>query len=89
MKILTFEKPTSNGGELNAIDVKNQLRAALMWLVPLGLLYLDQVRALWQVNSSLEMKDLIPTPVTIGGMQLYIMNQLYGLFNRWNKPSIK
>lgn len=89
MKILKFEKATSDKRELNGVDIKNQLRSAVAWLLPLGILYLDQVRIQWAINGFLDAKDLVPTQVTIGGMQLYIMNQLYGLVNRWNKPAIK
>ena len=68
---------------LNETDYENQLKSAIEWLIPLALLYLTQLQGTLQLNNGLSIKDFMPTAVTIGGMELYIVNQFYGLFSKW------
>lgn len=75
----------SKGGSLNKRDFKNQGRAALKWLAPLGLMYITQLTGYLQVNKFFQLSDLIPTQMTLGGIELYVVNQLYGLLIRWQK----
>lgn len=64
-------------------DVRKQLQAALVWLAPLVLVYVAQLQGTLQLNDHLAWSDFAPTPVSLGAMQLYVVNQLFGLFNRW------
>ena len=73
----------SNKGSLNKRDFKVQLKQALVWLAPLVLVYITQLQGTLQANNGLSWKDFQPTWTTIGGIQLYVVNQVYGLFIKW------
>ena len=64
-------------------DVRGQIKAAFVWLAPLALVYVTQLQGTLQLNDHLSWNDFAPTPVSLGAMQLYVVNQLFGLFNRW------
>ena len=68
---------------LNKNDFSLQMKQALVWLAPLLLVYITQLQGTLQANNGLSIKDFIPTQMSLGAMELYIVNQLYGLFNKW------
>ena len=75
----------SNKGSLNKRDFKMQFKQALVWLAPLVLVYITQLQGTLQANNGLSWKDFQPTWTTIGAAQLYIINQVYGLFIKFKE----
>lgn len=67
---------------LNKNDLKNQLKSALIWLTPMALVYLGQLLTTIAEKKVLGIADLNPDLLTIGAIQLYLINQFYGLFNK-------
>ncbi|MCR4284474.1 MAG: hypothetical protein NUV97_00325 [archaeon] len=68
--------------DLNKKDYTVQLQSALRWLSPLFILYLVQLLAVIAKKKVLGIADLTPDTMTIGAGQLYLLNQLYGLFTK-------
>lgn len=68
--------------DLNNRDYSMQLRSALQWLAPLFILYIVQLLTTIAKKKVLGITDLTPDSMTIGAGQLYLLNQLYGLFNK-------
>ncbi len=67
---------------LNTNDYEKQLKSALIWLAPLALVYLGQLGVTLKSNGVLKLTDFALDQVTVGSLQLYVVNQLYGLFNK-------
>lgn len=68
---------------LNREDVKKQLRACFIWLAPLAVLYLAQLQGALIDHKTLTLADLAPNELTLGGIQLYFVNQAFGLFQKF------
>lgn len=68
---------------LNSEDVKKQLRACIVWLAPLAVLYLAQLQGSLIDHKTLSLGDLRPNEMTLGGIQLYFVNQAFGLFQKF------
>ncbi len=75
----------SKSNNLNTQDFRNQLKSAVVWLAPLVLVYITQLQGTIQANNGLGWKDFQPTWMSLGAMELYIVNQVYGLFNRYKE----
>ena len=67
---------------LNWDDVKKQGISALLWLRPMALVYLAQLFFALKQKGLLGWGDFYPDPFTWGAIQLYVLNQLNGLFNK-------
>lgn len=67
---------------LDRKDVENQLKSAAIWLTPLICIYLVQINTTLNNAHILGFNDLRPTASTIGAMQLYILNQVFGLMKK-------
>ena len=67
---------------LSTNDYKVQGLSALRWLAPMAVVYLAQLLAIIAKSQVLEIGDLTPDTMTVGAIQLYLLNQLYGLFNK-------
>lgn len=72
MNIFTDAK-ISPAGKVNAEDLKRWGHNLLVFLAPLGVIYLLQLSGALQ-NGALTLKSLIPTPVTQGALELYVVN---------------
>lgn len=69
---------------LNTTDYKKWLRACLVWLAPLGILYFGSVLALLQVPKHVfSLQDLIPSTIVINGAVLYVIERFYDLSRRF------
>ena len=65
---------------LNTRDWKQVLKSALVWLVPLGLIYIAQIQAILQNNGiTIKLEDFIPTTFTWGAIVHYVTNRLYDI----------
>ena len=73
-------------GTVNNEDLKKWVRNLGIFLIPLGLLYLAQLQGGFQ-DGILLPKEFLPTPTTIGGMELYIINGLTDLLNKFRDGS--
>lgn len=69
--------------QLNNEDVKKQLRACIVWLAPLMILYFAQLSGAIADKKVLGWADFVPNEMTVGGIQLYVINQAYGIFNKF------
>lgn len=67
---------------LNKKDIKDQLHSAFVWLAPLGILYVAQLSGSLAEKKVLGFADLVPNLMTISAIQLYFVNQLFGLFRK-------
>ena len=67
---------------LNVSDFERQLRSALVWLAPMALVYLGQLMFGMKESGVLKMEDFYPDSQTVGAIQLYFINQLWGLLNK-------
>jgi len=68
---------------LNKQDYKAVLRTGLIFLAPLGLIYLAQVTGALQVpNREFSLKDLVPSSFTIGAITLYVANRLTDILRK-------
>lgn len=68
---------------LNREDVIKQLRACIVWLAPLMILYFAQLSGTIADKKVLAWADFVPNSMTVGAVQLYIINQAYGLFQKF------
>ncbi len=69
--------------KLNAADINAWLLGVRDFLIPLALIYVLQVYASVQ-NGPLGVNDLIPTQITIGALELYILNQILGILRKFS-----
>ena len=79
---LYTEQKVSPAGKVNEKDLKRVLRNMVVFLAPLGVVYLMQINATLQ-NGTLGFNDLIPTPGTWGAIQLYVINALMDLLRKF------
>lgn len=68
-------------GKINVQDLKNVGHNALVFLAPLGVVYLLQLSGALQ-NGTLSWSSLIPTAATTGAIQLYCVNTLLDFFRK-------
>ena len=61
-------------------DFEKQFESALRWLAPLALVYLGQLAITLKSNGVLKLSDFALDQVTVGSVQLYVVNQLWGMF---------
>lgn len=73
----------SEKNRLNMEDLKKQLKSAVVWLIPLVAIYFLQIYATLQTNHILKLSDFQATQATIGAMELWVANQIYGLVKRF------
>lgn len=65
---------------LNTKDWQSVLKSALVWLVPLGLIYIGQIQAILQNNHiTIKLQEFLPTTFTWGAIVHYITNRLYDI----------
>ena len=76
-------KKVSPKGTVNITDLKQVLRNMVVFLAPLGLVYLLQLNGSLQ-NGSLVLHDLLPTKATQGAIELYLVNTLLDLLRKFN-----
>lgn len=67
---------------LNIADFEKQLRSALAWLAPMALVYIGQLYFTMKAGGVLKNADFYPDAQTVGAIQLYVVNQVWGLFNK-------
>lgn len=67
---------------LNTSDFEKQLKSAFVWLAPMALVYVGQLLVSMKATGVLKSGDLYPDSQTVGAIQLYFVNQVYGLFNK-------
>lgn len=68
---------------LNWGDIRNQIKASIVWLAPLVVLYIAQLQGSLIDHKTLSLADLRPNELTLGGIQLYFVNQAFGLFQKF------
>lgn len=73
----------SKKNTLNREDVIKQLRACIVWLAPLMILYFAQLSGAIADKKVLAWTDFVPNSMTVGAVQLYVINQVYGLFQKF------
>ena len=79
---LYTEKKVSPKGQVNKDDLKKWGRNLLVFLAPLAVIYLLQLYAVLQ-NGFLSLTDFIPSQITLGAIELYVVNALLDLFRKF------
>jgi hypothetical protein len=69
------EKKVSPVGQVNKADLNKWVRNMAIFLAPLGIVYLGQISMTLQTGA-LGLRDFIPTPVTLGAIELYVINSI-------------
>ena len=85
MNLFTNAK-VSPAGKINKEDLNKVVGNAVVFLAPLVLLYISQLNAGIQ-DGILSLGDFKPTLITIGGMQLYLLNALTDLLRKFTDGS--
>lgn len=67
--------------ELTKTNQKDWRRNALLFLIPLGLIYLTQIQSTFA--NGFDVRGFIPTEFTLGGMTLYVTNTLFDLGRKY------
>lgn len=76
-------KDTSKAGTLNTNDWKQAGRAALVWSIPVLLLYVSSVLAILQMEGhTFDWSDLIPSKFTTGSIVTWFFMQVQGVLLR-------
>ena len=75
-------KKISPVGQVNKKDLQKWVHNLLVFLVPLGVIYLLQLSGALQ-NGALTLKDLVPTSVTQGALELYVINAALDLLRKF------
>ncbi len=81
MEIFTNAK-VSPAGQVNKRDLKSWVTNLVVFLAPLGIVYLLQINATLQ-NGALGWNDFIPTTATLGAIQLYCVNAALDLLRKF------
>lgn len=76
------EAKISPVGKVNKADLRSVLHNMVVFLAPLGVIYLLQLSGTLQ-NGALSIKDFIPTPVTQGALELYVINAILDLLRKF------
>lgn len=64
-----------NNLKLSTVDTNKFLNNLMVFLAPVGILYLTTVIGIISIpNHLISIKDLIPTQIALGGMILYVLN---------------
>lgn len=79
---LISEAKVSPRWKINKEDIDKWLLGLRDFLVPLSFIYVMQVFASVQ-NGPLSLNDLIPTQLTVGAIELYILNAIVGLYRKF------
>ena len=78
-------------GESNTLikqDWRRWGRNIVLFSIPLAVLYLGQISGvLNQTDKAFQLKDLLPTQMTWGGIVLYILNALQDLYLKWSRET--
>lgn len=82
MMLYTTAK-VSPRGKVNKEDLKKWFRNLVIFLSPLGIIYLLQLSSVLQ-SGALSLKDLVPSPITQGALELYVVNALLDLLRKFN-----
>ena len=84
MEFYTHEK-VSPVGSVNKADLKKWGGNLVLFLAPLGVIYLLQLYSLLQ-NGPLAVADLYPSALTMGAIELYVINGLLDLLKKFTDP---
>lgn len=68
---------------LNKKDVKVQAAQAIRWLIPLILIYIVQLQGTLSKGGIIPLSEFVPTGATIGAVELYVCNQIFGLLQKY------
>lgn len=79
---LYSEAKISPAGKVNKEDLSRWRDNLLVFLAPLGVMYLLQLSGALQ-NGALSLSSLVPTPTTLGAIQLYVVNGLLDLLRKF------
>lgn len=79
---LYTEKKVSPRWSVNKADLERWGKNLLVFLAPLAVIYLLQVYSVLQ-SRALLLNDLVPSQVTQGALELYIVNALLDLFRKF------
>lgn len=80
---LYTEAKISPKGKINKEDLKRWGHNLVVFLAPLGVIYLLQLSSVLQ-NGALTLQSLVPTAVTQGALELYVVNGLLDLLRKFN-----
>ena len=80
---LYTEAKVSPVGKVNKADLVRWSQNLILYLIPLALLYVAQLNGGIQ-DGILSGSDFTPTLVTLGGMQLYVLNSLTDLLRKFS-----
>lgn len=81
-KIYTNAK-VSPVGQVNKEDLISWGKNVLIFLIPVGVVYLLQLQSVLQSNGFLDVKDFIPSAMTVGAMEGYVIGQLLALLKKF------
>lgn len=82
MKIFTAQK-VSPRGKLNNTDLNKIKNNMIVFTVPILLIYLQQL-TISLSGGVLDMQDLIPTGMTMGAIQAYVIATLIDVLKKLN-----
>lgn len=78
------EVPGNQNNSLTKQDLKDWRTNLLIFLAPLGVIYLTAIIAFIQIpGHTFIVNDLIPTQLTLGAMILYVFNGLLDIFKKF------
>jgi hypothetical protein len=80
-----MDNTTSPAGTLTKTDLKKQLKAAIVWSIPMFSIWGAQILGAVQMpKHTFVISDLYPSQITIGAMLSWIGSQIQGLYLRWS-----
>lgn len=84
---LYTDAKVSPTGQVNKADLKQVVHNMVVFLAPLGVVYLLQISGVLQ-HGLLTLKDLIPTQATQGAIELYVVNSVMDLLRKFQNNKV-
>lgn len=82
--LLYTNKSVSPRGKINLEDLQDWLYHALKYAAPVGVMYLAQIGLALQDHQALRLSDLVPTLVTQGAVEAWVLSQGLALLSKFN-----
>lgn len=83
MAILYTDAKVSPVGKINKADLVAWFRTVIIFTIPVGVIYLLQLQSTLQANNFLALKDLLPSQLTLGAAEGYVIGQFLGLLRKF------
>lgn len=70
-------------GQVNKADLISWGKNVLIFIIPVGIVYLLQLQSELQSDGILGLKDFIPSTLTIGAGEGYVIGQILALLKKF------